>query len=245
MKMSICESTISTAESAYWLKAEWAVEKAPKPKALVETKSEVHSGKIFQKKMISMYDRVLCIGTRITLDNTLKGLLPDFRLYNEGDVDLTKAPRVIVQYESLHKMAGCKPFDLVIIDEVESVGNNITANINGKSLKDNATVFEALLKTAKHVLLCDADISQKSLEMACAILGEEQVTLCVNTSKSLHRNMLLYDNEEEWMAMLKRFLQEGKRVVIPVASKRKGRSCSRNHLTRRRCPVSVLPQRLR
>ncbi|MBS1775424.1 MAG: hypothetical protein JSS64_03995 [Bacteroidetes bacterium] len=89
-----------------------------------------------------------------------KQLVEDLRWLQSADekVDLT-VPRLIIQYESLHKLVGVvQPYDLVIVDEIRSVVSNMCCKVTNKRnrLAANSTTFAGLLKSAKLSIHMDA-----------------------------------------------------------------------------------------
>jgi hypothetical protein len=124
---------------------------------------------------VNLYNprRVIVFTARVQQAYTAFGLLGPlgFKLYNEDHrrADGTKIPlgdidRVIVQFESAHKlmalMGGLSPYDLIIIDETRAVGQQ-TVWTENKDVSINNKVLTALLtmspSTCKVVWL-DADI---------------------------------------------------------------------------------------
>ena len=94
-------------------------------------------------------------------------------------------PRLVVQMESIHKLADFTPgedppafcalstvpsYDVVVMDESESCLTQFSSDTM-KVKKRCAEAFEQILRRAKEIILADAFISQKSLDTLVGILG--------------------------------------------------------------------------
>ena len=99
--------------------------------------------------------RYLFISARIQQAHTYMALLKKMgaKLYSDVEGSLASVDFLICQAESLCRLQGCKPFDIIIIDEERSVGAQFTvANTN----KSNLTVNNKFLRlfmgqaSAKH-----------------------------------------------------------------------------------------------
>jgi hypothetical protein len=104
---------------------------------------------------------VLIITCRVQQAISVQGTYPsDFVNYldvEEGD--LHKHKKIIMQYESLHKLfkSRVRRFDLIILDEVRSTLNQSTSVITNKlNLIKNSKIFEHLVKHTR-TLMFDAD----------------------------------------------------------------------------------------
>ncbi|MBS1775426.1 MAG: hypothetical protein JSS64_04005, partial [Bacteroidetes bacterium] len=75
-------------------------------------------------------------------------------------VNLKECPKLVIQYESIHKLLGLEPFDLIIIDEIRSVASNMCCKVtNPKSnLAKNSMIFKGLLQYSKKAILMDAHV---------------------------------------------------------------------------------------
>ena len=89
--------------------------------------------------------RYLFISARIQQAHTYMALLKKMgaKLYSDVEGSLASVDFLICQAESLCRLQGCKPFDIIIIDEERSVGAQFTvANTN----KSNLTVNNKFLR---------------------------------------------------------------------------------------------------
>eukprot|EP00951_Prasinocladus_malaysianus_P042807 scaffold525140_cov14-Prasinocladus_malaysianus.AAC.1 len=94
--------------------------------------------------------------------------------------DLPRAQTVIIQQESLHKLATAAPYDVVYVDEVESFLNQCAAyGTHGKNLHANMRSMVGLLRSATTVVLVDALVTKKTINFLKAMRVEQyRVVAC-------------------------------------------------------------------
>ncbi|MFA6972914.1 MAG: hypothetical protein WC208_16140 [Gallionella sp.] len=117
------------------------------------------------KKIFSVCDEGCPHQCKIHLCNKL------FTSYLDDKTHLDDAelhPRVIIQAESLHLLKGRK-FDYVLVDECESVFQQMTATTHGNWRRVNQLYFCSLLKDTKQVILLDAFLSKKATGLLDAL----------------------------------------------------------------------------
>lgn len=130
-----------------------------------------------------------------------------------GEITSQKHPFVIVQYESLHRVATNSHYDLIIIDEIESVIEQSISKTNKKNLKLNYSNFRVLLKSCDRLVCMDAYLSQPTVDIIQTLRSD--ITLHINTivlSDATH-----YITTDRVSAVKKVFdlLAEGAKIVIP------------------------------
>ena len=86
----------------------------------------------------------------------------------EGLDELSKRPLLFVQVESLWKLeSGFQPYDLVVLDESESILKQLnSADTHKENLIANHVMLERIVASASRCILMDAFISNRSLEFA-------------------------------------------------------------------------------
>ena len=167
--------------------------------------------------------RVIVVTTRIAFARTMLAALRPlgFKLYQDVE-DVRNEDLLIIEYESLRRLLGrdgtFKPFDCVVLDEVESLLCNTTSPTNGDHLQVNKTVFEGLVTTAR-VYAMDADLSNKTLQFFKDTVGGENITLHHNQRRSLERSVVMDDALDAWLTRIKASLDAGKRFVVATGSK--------------------------
>lgn len=108
------------------------------------------------------FDTILFVSTRCSLSAAFIGIYRKygFSHYEDGP-DAYKANRLIIQYESLHKIAGHQAFGLVILDEMRSLCQNMQSvkTNHGDKLSMNAEMFRGLLENAQKCIVVDATLN--------------------------------------------------------------------------------------
>jgi hypothetical protein len=143
-----------------------------------------------------------------------------FELYSaikEPEIALERHPRLIVQVESMHRIRVEEPVDLLILDEVESILSQFHSGL-GRQFEKAYAVFEMLLRSARHVIVMDANLSDRSYNYIRRVRGGA-VTFHWNQHRravtDTYRFTALY---RDWLAALFAALRDGQRLVIPVNS---------------------------
>jgi hypothetical protein len=175
------------------------------------------------------YKRILVISTRVAFAKTMLGSLSKlgFELYTEvsDQRQLASCDRLIIQYESLHKLiatGSLQMYDCLVLDEVESLLNNTTGPMNKEFIHDNEKVFEDLVTHSGRILALDADLSNKTVQFFKELVQPENVTLNINSHHTMKRSLLVYlqkEGKDAWLANIRKDVLDGKRLMIPVTSK--------------------------
>lgn len=93
----------------------------------------------------------------------------DFKLYNKlKKKDYYNTERIIIQLESLWKVNKTE-FDLIIIDEVESVLKQLTSKITNKNIVETYKNFQYLINNCKTIITADAFLSNNSIDVINSI----------------------------------------------------------------------------
>lgn len=166
--------------------------------------------------------RACIITTRVAFAHSMMSLFPTFKLYTDYDFN----PLIydtIIQYESLHRLFDDSnifdPFDLLIIDESESLLNNsICKTTNGEYLIQNKEIFEMLVKSSKKIYISDAKMTDKTLSAINRIVPEKSKRVIINEYKNNDKHILLHNNYENWIDQLKTYIRTGKKIAITTSS---------------------------
>ena len=118
-------------------------------------KSGMNTGKtLFIKNLLlsnlSTFKRVLFLTHRIDFSNSIYGSFENlgFKHYIQDKEEITITDKVIISIDSLHKIFNynCKPFDLIIMDECESLLNHYSSpTLDG----NNEYILNAYLQLCK------------------------------------------------------------------------------------------------
>eukprot|EP00742_Colponemidia_sp_Colp-10_P022167 GILJ01026124.1.p1 GENE.GILJ01026124.1~~GILJ01026124.1.p1 ORF type:complete len:810 (+),score=73.18 GILJ01026124.1:921-3350(+) len=174
--------------------------------------------------------RVLVITPRIQLAQTLKGCLSglNFRMYKDGSETepWERCGRIIVQWESLWRMAGhCEPFDLIVMDEFRSLQETIVCKTtNRHKLFDNFEFFRSLVQCPQTtMLILDQDLSSQSTEFLTMLMRDmewDRKLLCVQYN--LHVNELKWEflsNVDEFVSYILECWDRNEKIMIVSGSK--------------------------
>ncbi|HEY9846500.1 MAG TPA: plasmid replication protein, CyRepA1 family, partial [Candidatus Caenarcaniphilales bacterium] len=152
------------------------------PQGLIGIRSAKGTGKTESlKPLVWQARKVLLVGHRVALlRNQSKRLgLP---LYSDEGVNIERVSKLAITVDSLPKLPTlANQYDLVLIDEVEQVLDHLVNSTTCKSFRERALLaFEYFCKTAKKVVVLDADLSDVSLDYLCACRSGETPYLIVN-----------------------------------------------------------------
>jgi hypothetical protein len=160
---------------------------------------------------------------RQTFSASIAKDFPSFSLYSDvaGDLDPAHFPRLIVQVESLHrlKMGSCpEPIDLLVLDEVESILAQFNSGLH-KNFGAAFAMFQWMLKTARHVVCMDANISDRTFRVLERMRPSAPARLHWNRfSRAAGDKYNFTADQGAWLSALYDSLRAGNRVVIPTNS---------------------------
>jgi hypothetical protein len=163
-------------------------------------------------------DKIVAISCRQTFTthicSELKGFV-DYRTIKGSSIDEDK---LVVQLQSLWKCAEMTPRDLVLLDEVESILANITPNQTHKHYVETVAVFEKMIRSAKRVIVLDAFLTDRTMEMLRTLRGD--VTLIINPTIPYKRTATLV-SEQGLSDAIHSKLRSGKRLIAVWGAKNK------------------------
>jgi len=176
---------------------------------------------------------------RQTFADSLRVAFSDFLLYSDhpGVLSAEAHPRMIVQVESLHRLAtsGEPEPDLVILDEVESILAQFSSGLH-KRLTQSFAVFQWLMARSRHVVCMDANIGDRSLRMLRRLRLEPGTPAVRAAGVHLHWNQFLRAATDTYqftasrdalLADLLRELGAGRRAVVASNSLTEAESVAR------------------
>jgi hypothetical protein len=153
--------------------------------------------------------------THITAE--LKGFV-DYRTIKDKAID---ADKVVVQLQSLWKCGDMEPRDLVLLDEVESILMSLTPNKTHKRYMETIAAFEKLIRTAKRVIVLDAFLTDRTMEMLRSLRGE---TLLVINPHCPYKKTATLVSETGLYSTLQKKLNEKTRMVAVWGAKNKAKA---------------------
>jgi hypothetical protein len=180
------------------------------------------------------YKRILVVSPRKSYTNAQQGALDGFTSYLDRVFgDLATENYLIIQVESLHRIGnGFKKYDLVILDEIESILNQLhSIKTNAGNLITNHEVLGLVVSSAKHVILADAFISDRTFNFCNSLRDREMTHYYENTHNPYKREAICLQSVEKdkrianiggFCERVCEALRAGKKIVIVWTSKRKG-----------------------
>ena len=106
--------------------------------------------------------------------------VPQFTIYNQIEGSLTSVPWIMIQMESLMRL-GESLYDLVIMDESESLLTQFLSSTMDNKISSNLYTLQTIVSKSVKLIICDAFISQRSLEMVRNLRDISHVEFRKNT----------------------------------------------------------------
>ena len=171
------------------------------------------------EQVSNTYKRILHIGNRISLNReTYRNLAEDgFHLYLDikGTLDID---RLIIQIDSLHRYAHHGGVDLLILDELETTLQHLLTFTNGEYRKRCWDILLGLISTAKKVLVCDALLTQETIEIFFSS-DPKPPYIVQNTFTPCDDLLVKFLNTKlDLQEVILNRLSQGKKVVVPTNS---------------------------
>ena len=179
------------------------------------------------------YSRILIISPRKSYTHSQKGTLTQFTSYLDTPFgDLAHIPFLIIQVESLHRIGlQFQKYDLVLLDEVESILNQLhSLKTNGGNLKTNHEALAMAVSTARHVIMADAFISDRTFNFSKELRLGDTTQYIENICNPYDRyatyirpiNTKCVANLTAFCERICDALRSNKKIVVVWTSKRKG-----------------------
>ena len=173
------------------------------------------------QKIITKFNppRILWLSYRKTLTNDILGSFGDafqFKDYQKGDY---KADRLIIQLESIMKIETnffegeeeLPSYDLVIIDEIESILSQFNSPTFKGNSKDCFNYIEGILHNSSRIIALDGDLGDRSYSYIKSF-GE---AICIeNQIKINKKDFFITDDRDKYGKAIETDIAEGKKIVI-------------------------------
>lgn len=205
-------------------------------------KSHLGTGKttaISKLMYLTPYDRILIVSPRKSYTYAIHSALddnasmPSFEKYLDHSGPLSEFDKMIVQVESLHRIGEWFiPYDLVILDESESILNQLHSVItNGENLINNHQILELVMRTARNVICADAFVSDRTFHFVKQLRDSKKTKYVENMfnpykREAIHLKSSLLDHHEAnldgFCDRIMTALRAGKKIVVLWTSKRVG-----------------------
>lgn len=132
--------------------------------------------------------------------------------------DYRKCDRLVIQMESLHNLINVEPYDVLILDEIES----LLMQYGSSTMREQimcSQVFERLIRETPIIIGGDAFLSEKSRKTLEQI--KRNVHIVRNDYKPPKRTAYMYPSYESLFYRAYQALTSGKKIVFVCASKEK------------------------
>jgi hypothetical protein len=157
--------------------------------------------------------------------------MPVFESYLDHSGSLAHLPYLILQAESLWRIKGAERYDLVIMDESESILCQMHSVVtHGPHMIDNHTVLETVLRSAYRAVFADAFISDRTFH-AVRELRHEETHFIENTYQPYDRTAIALApiHKDKRVAnigalceRIMEALKAGRKIVVLWTSKKRG-----------------------
>jgi hypothetical protein len=183
-------------------------------------KSPMNTGKtVFVKKVITenKYERILFLSHRIDFSNSIYGQFKgfNFKHYIQDKKYFRMSDRIIVSIDSLYKVLDINdhPFDLIILDECESLLNHFSSETLGNEKEEILNDFIDLCKKSKKILLTDADFNLRSFNFVKQIDDHPKIIFNKYVPND-RRKVYVYRSENVLVNDIYKKLKDNKKIVI-------------------------------
>jgi hypothetical protein len=166
-------------------------------------------------------DTVLVMSCRQTFTTHICAELTGFVDYRTIKGDTIDNPKVVVQLQSLWKCADMKPRDLLLLDEVESILASLTPNKTHKHYLQTIRAFETLVRSAKRVIVLDAFLTDRTIEMLKTLRGD--CVIAINPTQPYKKTATLV-SESGLYSSIQSTLRDGKTLVSVWGAKNKAKA---------------------
>jgi hypothetical protein len=140
-----------------------------------------------------------------------------------GGSELWQCDKVIVQLDSIKMLLDrgttLRPkYDLVVLDESESLLHHSTAKTLKNKQQDVFSIFLQLLKESGCVLAMDAFLGDETREFLQLVLGDAPPVVR-NMHRGTSKLLLFTEDVKAWQAEIVAELNDGKNVVVPCMTR--------------------------
>jgi len=170
---------------------------------------------------------ILFVSSRRTFGIKLLNDLEEygFKLYSNIKEGYITDERIICQIDSLLRLS-LKKYDIIIIDECESLARYLTSNHFRKNDKANMiiNIFENYVKKASNVYVLDADLSERCINYYSNLTEcEDDFQLIVNDYRPCKDYTISCMMYIDWVNKIMKDIQHNKKIVVAMASNNKAK----------------------
>lgn len=175
-------------------------------------------------------NRILIITESNTLNNKLirdfeeYGFISHLDAQKDKKIHLNRCEKVICSIQSIEKIKD-EIYDIVILDEYESILSSYTATSTFKSANTtNEKAFNILIdliQNSDKSLICDADISEDKVRLIYDVIGKENISIYKNNQLTFNNMLIrLYEDKDIFFNRLYQSINEHKKIAVASVSKK-------------------------
>ena len=179
----------------------------------------------------SKFNSILSLSSRCSFTNSMIERFKDsnINLTNYLFEDVTDAEAVMIQMESLHNLS--MVYDLIILDEVTSCLCQMNSGLHRSYLTLNQMVLEKLIRNAKWIVMLDADIDCRAIELLNRYKPGIPIHMQYNTQTRGNSYRVKYGgdllafkctSEKQCINALFKHIKLGHNVAVALSSKKLG-----------------------
>ncbi|KAJ3033344.1 hypothetical protein HK097_004888 [Rhizophlyctis rosea] len=172
--------------------------------------------------------RILWVTDRITLSANTRKRLEEagFSVVNYKDISkpdkelglLDRRMFVVCSIQSLHYLK--KPFDIVVVDECESVLNSFSGDAaTHREVIKTWQRWIDLLQKARKLFFMDAFVTKITMNFLKQIVPEDQIEVIDSLEKPVSRYFLECNKYEQWVKLLETRLRKKEKVYVFLPKK--------------------------
>jgi len=168
--------------------------------------------------------KILILSSRITFAEHLSHVfkVKNYKVFEEEKENINKyEDSIIISVESLYKLNNNNVYDIIIIDEVESILNQFSSSTckNKNDCYKNLCTF---INNSKKIIYADAFVGERTFKFINFFDGEK--LLIKNEVYENKKNAYIYNNEEELIIKLEDDLKKNKKIYVHFTSCKLGQN---------------------
>lgn len=177
------------------------------------------------RRTMGAFKRIIYMSHRISFTSSILKEFKEFNFHSYLEEGFKAYDRIIIQYESLHKIRDIiDTFDLLILDEFEQIiscSDNRSAQMQTNSFHSNFETLSAAMRRIRKCIILDATYGMRSEGM----LQDKRPghnTIINSYPSHAGKEMRIYEAERDFVNAIMADVIAGLNVVIATTSKDKG-----------------------
>lgn len=183
---------------------------------------------LFENNIKNIPESILFVSSRRTFGIKLLNDLEKygFKLYSNIEEQYIGVKRIIIQINSLTRLVDMN-YDLIIIDECESLARYLTSSHFMKNNNSSIIIseLEYRIKNSNKTIIMDADLSDRCINYYKNVLEIDNSNFKILKNKKTPYSdyTIKYTNHTHWVSIILDKINDNKKLVIPMASNNKAK----------------------